>query len=219
MELTNAILQRRSIRGFRPDPIPQETLRQVLELASRAVSAQNTQPWEFAVVTGEPLEALRRANIEDLESGREPDYPDVPLEGVGLDRARVVGKQLYGAMGIERGDRERRHWWLQRGFRFFDAPAVILLYMDEHWDEMSHRFEMGTIAQNLCLAAMEFGLGTCVEYQAIMYQRGIREQLDLPAGKRFACGIAIGYPDDSFPANQVVTPREDVDAMTHWYGF
>ena len=122
-------------------------------------------------------------------------------------------------MGIERSDRERRHWWLQRGFRFFDAPAVILLYMDEHWDEMSHRFEMGTIAQNLCLAAMEFGLGTCVEYQAVMYQRGIREQLGLPAGKRFACGIAIGYPDDSFPANQVVTPREDVDAMTHWYGF
>lgn len=219
MELKDGILNRKSIRGFLPDPIPRQTLRQVLELGVRAVSAQNTQPWEFAVVTGEPLEALRRANIEDLEADREPDYPDVPLEGVALDRARVVGRQLYGAMGIERGDKERRYWWLQRGFRFFDAPAVILVYMDQSWDETTHRFEMGTVAQNICLAAQEFGLGTCVEYQAIMYQRGIREHLDLPAGARFACGIAIGYPDPSFPANDVVTPREDVDAVTRWYGF
>ena len=90
MELTNAILQRRSIRGFRPDPIPQETLRQVLELASRAVSAQNTQPWEFAVVTGEPLKALRRANIEDLESGRSRRPPGGRGPGPGQSRGQAA---------------------------------------------------------------------------------------------------------------------------------
>lgn len=219
MELKEAILTRHSARGFLPDPVPQELLRQVLELGTRSVSAQNTQPWEFAVVTGEKLKALCRENIADLEADREPDYPDVALEGAFLDRARVVGRQLYGAMGIERGDKERRHWWLQRGFRFFDAPAVILLYMDKCWDEMSCRFDMGTVAQNICLAAMEYGLSTCVEYQAIMYQRGIREHLDVPESKRFVCGIAIGYADPSFPANDVVTPRENVDDITRWYGF
>lgn len=219
MELKEAILNRHSTRGFLPDPVPREVLEKVLELGSRAVSAQNTQPWEFAVVTGEPLEALCRENIADLEADREPDYPDVALEGVALDRARVVGRQLYGAMGIERGDRERRHWWLQRGFRFFDAPAVILLYMDNRWDETGYRFDMGTVAQNICLAAMEYGLSTCVEYQAIMYQRGIREHLDIPEGKRFVCGIAIGYADPEFPANHVVTERESVEHTTRWFGF
>ena len=218
MELKDAILSRRSIRGFLPDPVSQETLRSVLEVATRAVSAQNAQPWEFAVVTGETLKALARENIVDLEADRDPDYPDPPLEGEGLDRARVIGRQLYGAMSIERGDKERRNWWLQRGFRFFDAPAVILLYIDKKWDS-SYRFDMGCVAQNICLAAMEYGLGTCVESQAITYQRGIRQLLDIPESKNFVYGIAIGYPDPEFPANAVITPRENVDDVTRWYGF
>lgn len=218
MELKEAILNRRSIRGYLPDPVPQEVLRDVLEVATRAVSAQNAQPWEFAVVTGETLKALAHENIVDLEEDRDPDYPDPPLDSVGLDRARVIGKQLYGAMSIERGDKERRHWWLQRGFRFFDAPAVILLYMDKSWDS-AYRFDMGCVAQNVCLAAMEYGLGTCVESQAITYQRGIQELLDIPENKELVYGIAIGYPDPEFPANAVVTPRENVEDITHWYGF
>lgn len=218
MKLEEAILNRRSIRGFLPEPISQETLRNVLTLATRAVSAQNAQPWEFIIVTGDKLQALAQNNIDDLESDRAPDYPDPPLEDEGLDRARVIGRQLYGSMNIERGDKERRYWWLQRGYRFFDAPAVILLCIDKKWDS-SYRFDIGCVAQTICLAAMEFGLGTCVESQAITYQRGIREVLNIPENKNLVYGIAIGYPDPEFPANNVVTPREPIENVTKWFGF
>jgi nitroreductase len=219
MELSSAILKRCSIRGFKKTPVSQETLKNVLELAVRAVSTNNIQPWEFAVVTGEALEALQEANLRDLAEDRAPDYPDLPLDGSYLDRAKNVGKALYAAMEISREDRERRAWWLRRGYAFFDAPAVILLCMDQELDEAAYRFDMGCVTQNICLAAMEYGLGTCVENQAITYQRGIREVLGAVEGKRFVCGIAIGYPDWEFPANRVVTAREPVDQVCRWYGF
>lgn len=218
MQLEEAIRNRHSVRGYLPTPVSQETLSKVLSLAVRSVSAQNTQPWEFLVVTGETAKTLGRMNVEDLEADREPDFPDPALTEEGLARARGVGRQLYGAMNIERGDKERRHWWLQRGFRFFDAPAVILLCVDEKWDA-EYRFDMGCLAQSVCLAAMEYGLGTCVEYQAVTYQRGIREVLGIPASKKPVCGIAIGYPDPEFPANAVVTEREPVDQKIRWFGF
>lgn len=218
MQLEEAIRNRRSIRGFLPAPVSQETLSKVLSLATRAVSGQNVQPWEFLVVSGETAKTLGRMNVEDFEADREPDYPDPVLTEEGLARARVVGRQLYGSMNIERGDKERRHWWLQRGFRFFDAPAVILLCIDEKWDA-DYRFDMGCVAQSICLAAMEYGLGTCVESQAVTYQRGIREVLGIPESKKMVYGIAIGYPDPEFPANAVVTEREPVDQVTRWFGF
>ena len=218
MELKEAILTRRSIRGYLPDPVPQEVLRDVLKLATRAVSGQNVQPWEFVVLTGDALKAVAAENIVDLENDRDPDYPDPPLAEEGLDRARFIGRQLFTSMNIERGDKERRNWWLQRGFRFFDAPAVILLTIDKKWAS-DYRFDIGCVAQSICLAAMEYGLGTCVESQAVTYQRGVRELMGIPDSKEFVYGIAIGYPDPEFPANAVITPREEVDNVTHWYGF
>lgn len=218
MQLEDAIRNRRSIRGFLSKPVPQETLHEVLKLATRAVSGQNVQPWEFLVVSGETVKLLGQSNVEDFEADLEPDYPDPTLTEEGLARARVVGRQLYGSMNIERGDRERRHWWLQRGFRFFDAPAVILLCIDEKWAD-DYRFDMGCVAQSICLAAMEYGLGTCVESQAITYQRGIREILGIPENKKMVYGIAIGYPDPDFPANAVVTEREPLEHVTKWFGF
>lgn len=219
MELKEAILSRHSTRGYLPDPVPQEVLKTVLELGTRAVSAQNTQPWKFAVVTGEVLKQICEANMADYDADTTPDYPDAELTPLQKDRARTIGKQLLTSMEIAREDRERRDWWMRRGFRFFDAPAVILIYMDSELDETYYRLEMGTVAQTICFAAMTQGLGTCVENQAITWQKGIREHLDLPENARLAIGIAVGYPAPDFAANQVVTPREDVDTLTRWYGF
>lgn len=219
MELAAGIQERRSIRGFQPEPISRETLTEVLKLAVRAVSSNNTQPWEFAVITGEPLDKLRQANLRDLDRGAPEDYPNIPLEGACLDRARTVGRQLFAAMEIARQDKEQRNWWGRRGYAFFDAPAAILLYMDKSLDEATYRFDMGCVAQNICLAAMEYGLGTCVENQAITYQNGIREILSIPESKRLVCGIAIGYTDWDFPANSVVSTREAPENITSWYGF
>jgi nitroreductase len=219
MELKEAILARHSTRGYLPTPVPQDVLKTVLELGTRAVSAQNTQPWKFAVVTGEVLDKIREANMADYDADTTPDYPDAELTPVQKDRARTIGKQLLTSMEIAREDRERRDWWMRRGFRFFDAPAVILIYMDSDLDETYYRMEMGTVAQTICFAAMTQGLGTCVENQAITWQAGINKYLDLPENARLAIGIAIGYPDPDFAANHVVTPREDVDNLTTWYGF
>lgn len=219
MELRKAINERKSIRGFKPDPVSRETLREVLQLATRAVSSVNGQPWELAVVTGDTLDAIRAENIDCLRSGVPQDVPDVPIEGIYRDRRIALAKQLFIAMDIAREDRDRRSWWLERGFRFFDAPAAILLLMDSALDEATFRLDMGCLAQNICLAAMEFGLGTCVADQAIIYQRGLREYLNIPVGKRFVSGIAIGYPDWDFPANNVVSARENIDDVVAWYGF
>lgn len=219
MELRDAINKRRSIRGFKSDPVPQEILREMMELAMRAPSSVNAQPWEFAIITGDVLDKIRQDNVDCLLNELPLDFPDVPIEGIYRERRVELAKQLFAAMDITRGDRERRSWWDQRGFRFFDAPVAIILLMDSALDEGTFRFDMGCIAQNICLAAMEFGLATCVEDQAIMYQRGLHKYLDIPHNKRFVTGIAIGYPDWDFPANNVVSTRVDVDDVTSWYGF
>lgn len=219
MQLKEGIMNRKSIRGYLPEPVSQETIRRVMELATRAVSAINMQPWEFFVVTGEPLDAIRQCNIEDLRSRISFDIPEP--EGGGIYRTRRVdiAKQLFKVMDIKREDKERRNWWLERGFRFFDAPVLVLVAADEEIEPMVSQLDIGCFTQNLCLAALEYGLGTCVQTQAVMYQRGIRQVVNLPENKRLVVGIALGYPDPEFPANQVVSSREEIDNITGWIGF
>ncbi len=219
MELKEAILERRSIRGFKEDPVSKETLEKVLTLATRAVSALNSQPWEFVVLSGDVMKKIAAENIDCFIHEEEEDISDPVMKEEKRQRMIGVAKQLFAAMDIQREDQEKRFWWTQRGFRFFDAPAAILVCVDENCDEVFHRFDVGAVTQNITLAAMEYGLGTCVELQAVNYQRGIRKYLDLPEGKKFVIGIAIGYPDWEFPANHVKSEREDLKNNTRWYGF
>lgn len=219
MELQAAINNRRSIRGFTSEPVPQEVLRQVLTLASRAISGANIQPWEYIVVTGDTLDAIRAGNITALRSGQRADVAEYPVDPIYRTRQVGVAKQLFAAMDIKREDKERRTWWLERGFRLFDAPTAIFLTLDKALDETGYRFDLGCVAQNLCIAAMEFGLGTCVAVQPILYQNHTRQLLNIPDHKQLICAVAIGYPDWDFPANHVVSPREEVDTVTAWHGF
>lgn len=219
MELKEAILTRRSIRGFLDKPVPKDIISDILKTACRAVSANNIQPWEFAVVSGDVLKQIGAENAAAFCNHEPEDYADEPFEGVYRKRQIGVAKQLFRAMDIARGDRERRDWWTQRGFRFFDAPAAIILYMDAKLNEAACRFDMGCVAQNICLAAMVHGIGTCVEDQAIMYQKSLRTHLGIPADKRFVTGIALGYPDPQFAANHIISEREDLERITHWHGF
>lgn len=219
MELKEAVMKRRSIRGYLDTPVSREVIREVLELAVHAVSGVNSQPWEFYVVAGDKLEELKAYNTaafrrRDAEDRADPEVPD----GIYRDRSRAIGKALLGAMGITREDKEKRAWWGERGFRFFDAPAVIFLLMDDSLEETAYRLDMGCVTQNITLAAMEKGLGTCVADQAVTYQKGAREILGIPENKRFVVGISIGYPDNGFAANQVVSEREPVEDITVWCG-
>lgn len=219
MELKKAILERKSIRGFKDTPVPKEVIEDILKTGMRAVSANNTQPWEFAVITGDILKKIGEENVQAFVSGEDEDKTDTEFDGVYRKRLVGVAKQLFAAMDIAREDKEKRFRWMQRGFRFFDAPVAIILYMDESLDEAECRFDMGCVAQNICLAAMEHGIGTCIENQAIMYQKALRKYLDIPENKRFVTGIALGYPDPEFAANDVISEREDMENITKWYGF
>ena len=219
MELKKAIEERCSIRGFLPDPVSKETLENVIRLATHAVSAENCQPWEIAVVTGDVLKKVTEDNSECLREGLPTSDLYVPAMGDYKPRRVEVGKMLFSAMEIAREDKEKRFWWLSRGYRFFDAPVGIVLYIDKELDENCYRFDVGCLAQNITLAAMEYGLGTCVAYQPIEYERGIRQHLGISDDKILVAAVAIGYPDWEFAANKVRTPRLPVEEVTTWYGF
>ena len=220
MDLIEAIKSRKSIRGYKPDPVPKEVLKEILEVATRAPSGMNTQPWELTVVAGEVMEKIKQANIENFTSGAAP-HPDVVrgerYTGAYRERQVAIGVQLFQLMNIAREDREKRMEWMKRGFRFFDAPAAIILSIDESLGEVA-QFDLGAIAQTIALAALNHGLGTCIQNQGVMYSDVIREFTGIPESKRISICLAIGYPDWDFPANKVQSEREPVDNVTTWCG-
>lgn len=223
MDLIEAIRKRKSIRKFKPDPVPRAVLREILGIASRAPSAMNTQPWEFIVIAGEVLERVRRANIEKLHAGQalQPEHLVIgwPQDSVYRRRQVELGMALFRLMDIPRNDPVKRMQWLERGFRYFDAPAAIILAADRMLGTGEPLLDLGAVMQTLCLAALDYGLGTCIEDQGVMYPDVIREQTGIPAQKRLIIAIAIGYPEEDFPANRIESLREPVDDITTWYGF
>lgn len=221
MDILEAIRARKSIRSFKPEPVPKGILEKVIDVARRSPSAANTQPWEVTVVTGEVLDNIRRGNIEMLTSGvtPEPDFSYGPYEDRYRQRQVDVGIQLYGLMGIAREDRVKRAEWWQRGFRFFDAPAAIILSIDRLLKGVIPLFDVGLFAQTICLTALNYGLGTCIEMQGVMFPEVARKFAHIADSKRIVTGIAIGYPDWDFPANKLESEREPVEEFVTWYGF
>ncbi len=222
MNVLEAIHARRSVRGFKSDPVPQPVLRHLLETAIRAPSGVNAQPWEITVVTGGPLDAIKRANIERLAAEAANDSGangHRSLQGVYRQRQVALAIQLFKLMGIGRDDREKRREWIERGARYFEAPAVILLYGDESLEERRVWFDLGVLAANICLAALAHGLGTCIQGQGVAYPEVLRQHAGIPASKRIVTSIAIGYPDPDFPANHLYSQREPLDRITTWVGF
>ena len=168
MDVIEAIRLQKSIRGFKPDPVPKEILKEILETALRAPSATNSQPWEITVVTGEALENLKRTNIEMSNLGAPPhmESRQAPFQGVYRQRQIDVAIELFKLMEITREDKQKRKEWNQRGLRFFDAPAAIILSMDKSLDDSTNSvMDIGVITQTICLAALKYGLGTCIEGQ------------------------------------------------------
>lgn len=221
MDAIETIRERKSIRGYKPDPVPKEVLRGIIDIATRAPSSLNTQPWELTVVAGEALDNIKRGNIEMMAAGAmpNPDMPPQTFEGNYRQRQVDLAVQIFQLMGIAREDKEKRAEWMQRGFRFFDAPAAIILSVDRSLHEAWPLFDIGSISQSLCLAALNYGLGTCIESQGIMYPEVVRKYTGIPESKRIIICIAIGYPDWDFPANKLGSKREPVESVTSWHGF
>lgn len=219
MNLMEAILGRKSIRGYKPDPVPRPVISEILETAVKSPSAMNTQPWEFTVVAGEVLSNICRDNIEKLLSGTSPHTLKSTYQGIYRQRQVELAIDIFRLMDIKREDQARRAEWMQRGFRFFDAPAAIIVCTDESLAGTWSLFDAGAVSQTICLAALKYGLGTCIEDQGVMFPEVIKKHTGLPETKQIVIGIAIGYPDWDFPANQLISRREPVENITSWHGF
>lgn len=220
MEISEAIDQRRSVRAFKPDLVSQDILRQILQEALRAPSWANTQPWEFAVATGAPLEEIRKKFLEKSSTSPSPDIqrpPEFPERYVA--RIRVLDRQnrLFTPK-----DWESRK---VQNFRHYGAPAVIYLLTGREFYYQSKGlnvwalYDCGAVVQNIALLATKYGLGTIIQAQAAAYPDVLREVLKIPESKIVLLGIAIGYPDWENPINQFRTEREPLESIASWHGF
>ena len=226
MDIVEAINQRRSIRAFKPEPVPQRILREILGLALHAPSWGNTQPWEFIIVCGSKLEEIRQGFIQKAEDKPSPDIPPPPgFPEPYNSRRRALGAKLFEIKGIAREDREKRWWWNLQGLRHFEAPAVIYICIDRSFYSQANGlnvwpvFDCGLVSENIVLLAAKYGLGTILQAQAVYYPDVLRRVLGIPDSKVIVLGIAIGYPDGDDPINQFRTERELLDKVAQWYGF
>ncbi len=223
MDFTELARTRRSVRGYKSDPVPRALIEEVIAVAKQAPSSMNTQPWHVHVLTGAPLDEVRRRNMTEMETGVPPKRDILthgPYEGLHRERQVNIAKQLFAAMGIERHDAERRQDWVRRGFRQFDAPVSIVLTYDRALDPgaVCH-FDLGALSYGIVLAAWERGLGAVVNGQGISRSDIVREVARIPEDEVIMTAIAMGWPDDEFAANGVKSDREANAEFVRYVGF
>jgi nitroreductase len=216
-----AITSRRSMRRFLSDPVPKDMVEKLLSIASRAPSGTNIQPWKVYAVAGETLSALSAAILEayDGDDSYEREYNYYPLEfsDVQLARRRKVGWDLYGLLGIEKGNKDKMHAQHGRNFIFFDAP-VGLMFTIERDLQTGSWLDYGMFLQNIMIASRGMGLHTCPQAAFANYHAIIREQLEISEDEVVVCGISLGYADPDAVENTLVTEREPVDGFTTFIG-
>ena len=217
-----AIASRRSIRRFLPDLVTRETVTELLALASRAPSGTNVQPWRVTVIGGEAKAALSAAILEAHDGGGKPEreYNYYPLEFPEpyLSRRRKIGWDLYGLLGIERGEKEKMHAQHGRNFEFFDAPVGMIFSIDRML-EIGSWLDFCMFLENIMIAARGKGLHTCPQAAFANYHRIIREWLSIPDDEVVICGMSLGYADHAEPENALVTEREPVESFATFIDF
>ena len=206
-ELGEVVRERHSTRMFlRDKPVPRELLDEALELAMRAPSNSNIQPWRVFITTGPRRDRLVEALLEAASAG----FPEtMGLPETFLPQRRELGALVYGSMGIARHDADARRLARLRNWEFFRAPvgAVVCMHRDLG---LVDSLGVGMFLQTLVLALTERGLGTCVQVSIAEYSPIVRGQLDIPDELTVLCGLSIGYPDPAFPANSIAVPRNPV---------
>ena len=223
MEYHEVIKGRRSTRGFLDKPVSMEVLKEVIELAVRAPSSMNTQPWHFHIVTGEVLDNIRRENtkinVDGVPPSREIKSP-LGYQGKHRERQIEIAIQLFQEMGIERDDAEGRQDWVLRGFRQFDAPVAIIVTFDEELkeDDIS-KFDCGAAVNGLVNAGWSKGLGAVINSQGIMQSPVVRKYANIPDNQIIMICVAMGYPDEDFPANKVISKRRSIEEVATFHGF
>lgn len=221
-----AITSRVSARAFTGQEVPLETLEHLLEIASRAPSGVNTQPWRVYVLQGDSRAALvnkvcaahdaLRADPSLAAQYRE-EYDYYPEKWVSpyIDRRRENGWGLYALLGIGKGDRDKMHWQHQRNYRFFDAPVGLMFTIDRVMGRGS-LLDYGMFVQTLMIAARAHGLHTCPQAAWNGFSSIVLPHIGAGADEMLVCGMALGYADDSDPVNSFITPRVPVSEFTRW---
>lgn len=218
-----AILTRRSIRAFLPTPVATEDIDAILRVASAAASGVNTQPWRVRVVRGHAKERLSAAiaKVDDdreLSAGLEEPYDYYPTEWIPpfVDRRRKVGWDLYGLLGIAKGDKERMHRQHGRNYRFFDAPVGLFFTLNRIMRTGSF-LDYGMFLQGVMVAARARGLDTCPQVAFTKFHQVIASQLGIPDDEVLVCGMSLGYADPRRIENSLVTEREPVERFTTYH--
>jgi len=220
MNVIKALKQRHSTRAFLDRPVSREQVRRLLDAALQAPSGANTQPWEVAVVTGKTRTRLQQALLDAYASGTpaQMDYQYYPLkwrEPYG-GRRNACAMQLYQALEIRREDRERRRTQWMANYRAFDAPVMLMFFLQRGFEAGSF-IDYGLFLQSLMLAALDEGLATCPQAALGEYAGIVKELLEYPRDSVLICGMALGYEDTAAAVNQYRTPRAEVEAFTRFF--
>jgi nitroreductase len=217
-----ALITRRSIRAFLPTPVPRAEIEAILGAAGRAPSGTNTQPWKVYVVTGESLARLSRALVAAYDDPQRDtlyheEYPYYPQRWVSpyLDRRRKIGWDLYGLLGIEKGDKARMHEQHAQNYRFFGAPVGLFFTIDRVLERGSW-LDYGMFLQAIMTAARGRGLDTCPQAAFTQFHRVIGEHLGLEANEQLVCGMSLGYADEHALVNSLRTEREPVERFVRF---
>lgn len=214
-----AILSRRSIRAFLPDPVSDDSITEILALAARAPSGTNTQPWKVHVVRGAVRDQLCGEIVEAFLAGDQYDeeyaYAPDPWGEPYLARRRATGWGLYGTLGIMKGEKAKMQAQHAHNFKFFDAPVGLFITIDRSL-ELGSWLDIGLFLQNLMLAARGKGLDTCPQQAFAGFHKIIQNRLAIPAAEMVVCGVALGRADMSAPENHFSPDREPVEAFARF---
>ena len=221
VDLLDAVIRaRKSVRAFRPDPVPKRLLMEVIAAARAAPSNFNSQPWRVYVLAGKAKasfgDALTRAHGANTTPLFSPFLPETPPEY--MARVDEFGRRLYGALSIARSDAAARARQTGRNYVFFDAPVGLIF--TTHGALTRHSWlDCGLFVQSVMLAAQVRGLATCPQVSFVRFQSVIADELHLEPDEMVTCGMSCGYEDDRAPVNHLDMPREPLEVISRWLGF
>ena len=223
MNVSDAILSRRSVRAFLDKPVPKKLLETMLETASRAPTGGNLQPWHVYVAGGEVRDRLVRRVAEQLPLnplGKHAEYHVYPpkLQEPYRKRRFKLGEDMYAAIGVGREDREGRLRQFARNWEFFGAPIGLFFTLDRDMQQ-GQWADVGMFMQSFMLLARESGLDTCAQESWASWHELVREELGIPDEQILFCGMAVGYADSEHPINNFTADREPLEGFATFRGF
>ena len=223
MNVRDAVASRYSCRAFLPTPIAENTLREIVELAARAPSAGNMQPWRIDVIAGQKVEALKdllRPRMGELPRGEGTEYTIYPPEMNATFRKRrfEVGELLYKSIDVPREDKPARYRQFARNFEFFGAPVGIFFSIDRALGPAQFS-DMGGLIQTVMLLARDYGLHACAQQAWASWPKTVSAFLELPDNVMLFSGMALGYADETAPINSWRAPRAPLAEYASFSGF